>query len=142
MSTMQENVKLFHHLGQQKDPQKIDFSTWPGALRVDLMQEELNEITSAWNRLRFATNKFDREDAEADIIDGLVDLMYVTLGSAVAAGVDLDPFWDEVQRANMSKVDGSLGPLKFREDGKLLKPDGWKPPDILGLLRRIKESQE
>lgn len=42
----------------------------------------------------------------------------------------------EVWMSNLSKVDGSLGEIVRREDGKLLKPEGWTPPDIAGVLRR------
>ena len=66
-------------------------------------------------------------------IDGMCDLIYVTLGTAVACGVDLEPFYDEVHRSNMAK---STGPR--RGDGKVLKPPGWTPPDIAGLLAKTK----
>jgi predicted HAD superfamily Cof-like phosphohydrolase len=59
-----------------------------------------------------------------DFIDGMCDLLYVVIGSAVAAGVDLDPHFSEVHRANMTKTTGPV-----RDDGKQLKPDGWTPPD-------------
>lgn len=62
-------------------------------------------------------------------IDGLCDLLCVTYGAAAEFGIDLAPFWDEVHRTNMAKVGGPV-----REDGKRLKPDGWTPPDIKGVL--------
>lgn len=67
----------------------------------------------------------------AGAIDGLCDLIYVAYGAALEWGVDLAPFWDEVQRSNMAKVGGPV-----RADGKRLKPEGWEPPDIAGVLRR------
>lgn len=63
-------------------------------------------------------------DLEA-VADGLADLIYVCVGSALAFGIPLDRVWAEVQRANMAKAGGPR-----REDGKCLKPEGWKPPDI------------
>jgi predicted HAD superfamily Cof-like phosphohydrolase len=63
-------------------------------------------------------------------IDGLCDVLYVVYGAALEWGVDLAPFWDEVQRSNMAKVGGPTRP-----DGKRLKPEGWQPPDIAGVLR-------
>jgi predicted HAD superfamily Cof-like phosphohydrolase len=66
-----------------------------------------------------------------DAIDGLVDTIYVVLGAAVAWGIDLDPFFAEVHRANMAKLGGGM-----REDGKFLKPDNWTGPDITGILDR------
>ena len=71
---------------------------------------------------------FDKPDL-LETIDGLCDLIYVICGTAVAAGVDLDPHYAEVQKANMMKL---LGPK--RADGKQLKPEGWKPPDHAAVL--------
>lgn len=59
-----------------------------------------------------------------DFIDGMCDLIYVIAGSAVSAGVDLAPHFDEVHDANMRKLAGPK-----REDGKQLKPEGWRGPD-------------
>lgn len=80
-------------------------------------------------------------DAEIDndlvkVVDGLLDtivtawgtiLKYVGPEKARAAA-------DEVVRSNLSKIDGSLGPILRREDGKIQKPEGWTPPDIARVL--------
>ena len=72
-----------------------------------------------------------------DAIDGLCDLMYVVLGTGVTAGINLDPHFTEVHRANMMKL---LGPK--RADGKQLKPEGWQPPDHdQVLIRQARESE-
>lgn len=47
-------------------------------------------------------------------------------------GVDLRPFYREVHRTNMHKLTGPI-----REDGKQLKPEGWKPPRILAMYNRL-----
>lgn len=60
-----------------------------------------------------------------DFIDGLCDLTYVTMGGAVNIPVNIERHFEEVHRANMDKVRGR----SFREDGKVLKPEGWVPPD-------------
>lgn len=72
-----------------------------------------------------------------DVIDGYCDLLYVVFGSAVTDGIDLDPFFAEVHRANMEKATGPK-----REDGKQLKPEDWKPPDIEGQLARAQMDAE
>jgi predicted HAD superfamily Cof-like phosphohydrolase len=66
-----------------------------------------------------------------EAVDGLCDLLYVTFGTAVAWGIDIDPFFAEVQRANMTKLGGGK-----RADGKVLKPAGWTPPDHAPILAR------
>jgi predicted HAD superfamily Cof-like phosphohydrolase len=65
-------------------------------------------------------------------IDGFCDLLVVTYGSAVECGVDIGPFWTEVHESNMQKVGGPR-----RADGKQLKPPGWKPPDVEGVLLKM-----
>lgn len=74
---------------------------------------------------------FDQPDM-IETIDGLCDLIYVVAGAAVTMGIDLDPFFEEVHRSNMAKDGGGT-----RADGKIMKPEGWQPPDIAGVLERI-----
>jgi predicted HAD superfamily Cof-like phosphohydrolase len=64
-------------------------------------------------------------------VDGAVDSIVVILGAMVYMGVDIRPIWDEVHRTNMLKVGG-----KKRADGKLLKPEGWKPPEVQKLIQQ------
>lgn len=67
----------------------------------------------------------------------LCDVIYVAYGAAVAFGVDLAPFWNEVHRSNMAKVGGPV-----REDGKRLKPEGWVGPDIAGVLAGMRRKEQ
>lgn len=89
-------------------------------LRSALMREELDETIHAMS-----------QGDIPGVADGLVDLIYVAIGTAIAYGIDLRPVWDAVQAANMAKVGGPT-----RADGKVLKPEGWQPPDIEGVLAR------
>ena len=73
---------------------------------------------------------FDKPDF-IETIDGLCDLLYVIYGAAVTFGIDLDEFFEEVHRSNMAKVGGTT-----RADGKVLKPEGWTPPDLERILIR------
>jgi predicted HAD superfamily Cof-like phosphohydrolase len=94
------------------------------ALRVNLIQEELNEY---------------RHAAEArdlvEVADALSDLMYVVLGTYVSHGLqDLaEALFAEVHRSNMSKRDEN-GQVIYRTDGKVLKSDRWRPPDLGSIL--------
>ena len=65
----------------------------------------------------------------AEVADGIVDTIYVLCQLGRVLGVPLDAVWDEVQAANMRKV-GADGKVLRREDGKILKPEGWKPPAV------------
>lgn len=83
-------------------------------LRGDLIAEEAEETVCA----------LDSGDL-VEIADGLADLIYVAVGTALELGIPLDRVWDEVHRSNMAKRGGPV-----RADGKQLKPEGWQPPDI------------
>lgn len=88
------------------------------SFRLDLIWEEWQELLASLNS----------SDVPATA-DALADLIYVTIGLAVTAGIDLRPVWAAVHAANMRKV---LSPS--RPDGKVLKPEGWTPPDVAGIL--------
>jgi predicted HAD superfamily Cof-like phosphohydrolase len=94
------------------------------ALRVSLIQEELNEY-------RHAAEKHDL----VEVADALSDLMYVVLGTYVSHGLqDLaEALFAEVHRSNMSKLDEE-GWVIYRADGKVLKSDRWRPPDLGSIL--------
>lgn len=72
-------------------------------------------------------------DAPAEIADALADILYVTTGAGVAWGLLLQYIFDEVHRSNMAKAGGEVRP-----DGKRLKPPGWTPPDVQGVIDRSK----
>jgi predicted HAD superfamily Cof-like phosphohydrolase len=85
-------------------------------LRIRLLREEFDEYIKAEN-----------EDDIVEIADALADIIYIACGTAVSYGIPLDKVFDEVHRSNMAKlVDGK--PIR-RDDGKVLKPEGWTPPD-------------
>lgn len=65
-----------------------------------------------------------------EYIDGLADLVYVTVGGAINAGINLQRHFDEVHAANMRKLSGPK-----RADGKQLKPEGWEGPNHLRVLK-------
>lgn len=92
--------------------EEIDF-------RIELIDEEFNEFKEAC--------------AERNIVkaaDALGDIIYVVVGGAHHLGIALDYVWDEIQRSNMAKVDPAIGKVRKRADGKVLKPEGWKPPNV------------
>ena len=43
---------------------------------------------------------------------------------------DIRGGWDEVAKRNLCKIDSNTDKVIRREDGKILKPEGWKPPDL------------
>ena len=85
--------------------------------------------TSLVSRLGMYLVESQPEPDLGGIADGIADLIYVLLGTALSYGIHIAPIWDEVQRTNMAKEGGAT-----RHDGKVLKPEGWQPPDVRGIL--------
>jgi predicted HAD superfamily Cof-like phosphohydrolase len=133
MNYMQWRVREFH------DAMGATIGEGPAirdrALRVKLILEEAFEFMEACglhnDGLGAACDCRISEPNLVAAVDALCDLLYVTFGAAVAFGVDLSPFFDEVHRSNMTKVGGPV-----REDGKVLKPDTYEPPNLLPELVR------
>jgi predicted HAD superfamily Cof-like phosphohydrolase len=98
------------------------------SLRRALVEEESREALEAFARLQAAQE--DGEAAFCALVHELTDLLYVTYGALIAFGVEPDGVFAEVHRANMDKVSGPR-----RADGKQLKPEGWRPADVPGVLR-------
>ena len=107
--------------------QKVELEpTWPDfntrELRLDLIQEELDELAQAME---------DRDMVQ--IADALTDLLYVVYGAGHAFGIDLDECFQEVHSSNMSKL-GPNGKPIHREDGKVMKGPGYYEPDLESIL--------
>ena len=66
----------------------------------------------------------------AEQADALVDAYYYSLNAACKNGINLSKIFLLVHEANMRKRNPLTGAFKKREDGKILKPPGWKSPDI------------
>lgn len=95
-------------------------------LRQDIFQEEVRELQSA----------IDRRDLVL-IADGIVDCMYVLIGTAHEFGLAeiLEKMFNEVHRSNMSKLDENGKPV-IREDGKVLKSKLFTPPNLFEIINR------
>ena len=82
--------------------------------RLEFIAEELAELREA-----VANNDLVK------VADGLGDLLYVVYGAGLAFGIDLEPVFTEIHRSNMTKLGGPV-----RDDGKLLKPVWYEPPQL------------
>ena len=87
-------------------------------LRLDLIKEELNELTDAMNNKDLL-----------EVADALTDILYVTYGAGHAFGIDLDKCFEEVQNSNMSKLDENGKPI-YNESGKVMKGPNYFKPDL------------
>ena len=90
------------------------------ALYRDLIKEEVEELNAAI-----------KENDEVEQLDALIDILVVTIGAIHSMGADAEGAWQEVFKTNLAKIDVNTGKVIKREDGKVLKPVGWKPPNLL-----------
>ena len=87
-------------------------------LRIDLIEEELNELKEA----------IKNKDI-VEVADALTDILYVTYGAGHSFGVNLDECFDEVQRSNMSKL-GEDGKPIYNDSGKVMKGPNYFAPNL------------
>ena len=87
-----------------------------------------NLISEEFNELIFSNTK-------QDDLDALIDILVVTVGAIHSLGVDAEGAWNEVMRSNLAKIDSATGKVRKREDGKVLKPEGWTPPELAPYIK-------
>jgi len=85
-------------------------------LYCNLISEEFNELVASTTKV--------------DDLDALIDILVVTIGAIHSLGADAEGAWKEVMSTNFSKIDKQTGRVRKREDGKVLKPAGWTPPNL------------
>jgi predicted HAD superfamily Cof-like phosphohydrolase len=91
-------------------------------LRIDLIKEELEELTEA----------IQKKDL-LEVADALTDILYVTYGAGHAFGINLDECFNEVQKSNMSKL-GNDGKPIYDQSGKVMKGPNYFKPNIKKIL--------
>ena len=92
-------------------------------LRIDLIKEELEELTEAM-----------KNNDLLEVADALTDILYVTYGAGHAFGIDLDKCFEEVQNSNMSKL-GTDGKPIYNDSGKVMKGPNYFKPDLSKFIR-------
>tara|TARA_B100000035_G_C20845885_1_gene485179 strand:- start:406 stop:777 length:372 start_codon:yes stop_codon:yes gene_type:complete len=118
-----DKVGTFMKTFGQEVKTKPSFSTDKiNRLRLDLIREELDELTQA----------MDNKDL-LEVADALTDILYVTYGAGHAFGINLDKCFDEVQNSNMSKLDNNGKPI-YNESGKVMKGPNYFKPDLSKFL--------
>jgi predicted HAD superfamily Cof-like phosphohydrolase len=91
---------------------------------LGLIDEEYDELLDAV----VAEDKVEQ-------LDALVDILVVTIGAIRAAGWDAESAWNEVMNTNFAKINSETGKVIKREDGKVLKPEGWKAPELSQFIK-------
>ena len=95
------------------------------SMYVKLIDEEHQELLEA-----------TLSDDRVEQLDALIDILVVTIGAIHSMGADAEGAWKEVMKTNFAKIDHDTGKVRKREDGKVLKPVGWTPPDLTPHLHK------
>ncbi len=118
-----DKVGTFMKTFGQEVKTKPSFSTDKiNKLRLDLIKEELTELTEAMNNKDLL-----------EVADALTDILYVTYGAGHAFGINLDKCFEEVQNSNMSKLDENGEPI-YNQQGKVMKGPNYFKPDLSKFL--------
>ena len=105
--------------------QTVDkFNELQYAMYIKLINEEHQELLEA-----------TLSDDRVEQLDALIDILVVTIGAIHSAGFDAEGAWKEVMKTNFAKVDHDTGKVRKREDGKVLKPIGWKSPELAQFIK-------
>jgi predicted HAD superfamily Cof-like phosphohydrolase len=88
-------------------------------LYLKLVGEEVTELLEAI-----------KHNDRLEQLDALIDILVVTIGAIHSSGADAEGAWREVISSNLDKIDRETGKVRKREDGKVLKPIGWEPPNL------------
>lgn len=114
----------------QDAPDSPEFNEEGAVLWLSLMDEEMNELTEAL--ANYKRNPYDIT-AMAELTAEAVDFVYVLLGFMNSQGLPFDAMFAQIHGANMRKV-GPDGKVIRRDDGKILKPDGWEPANKVQVI--------
>ena len=102
---------------------------------LGLIKEEFDELMVAQGYdLKTMTQGPISDNVET--LDALIDILVVTIGAIHSAGYDAEGAWKEVMKTNFAKIDRETGKVRKREDGKVLKPTGWRAPELTPFLTK------
>ena len=107
------------------DQSVAEYNEQQVALYCKLIDEEVEELQEA----------VTAED-RVEMVDALIDILVVTIGALHSMGADAEGAWKEVMRSNFSKIDKETGMVRKREDGKVLKPITYSPPDLAAFVTK------
>ena len=100
--------------------QSVDkFDEHQYSMYIKLIDEEHQELLEA-----------TLAEDSVEQLDALIDILVVTIGAIHSMGADAEGAWKEVMKTNFAKIDSETGKVRKREDGKVLKPIGWVPPEL------------
>jgi predicted HAD superfamily Cof-like phosphohydrolase len=121
MNLFRDQEKFMKACSQSTDTFNLDqFDMY-----IKLIKEESDELAEAIAALN-----------QVETLDALIDILVVTIGAIHSAGFDAEGAWREVMSTNFAKIDRETGKVRKREDGKVLKPLNWQPPNLAPFVKK------
>ena len=112
------------------------------SLYHDLVREEVGELEEAMAAFNASETEVEETQAKADALDAICDSIWVLIGLAKTMDLPLEAGWDAVASTNLKKIDPVLGTVRRDENGKIMKPDRWVPPDMVRLIKEHNEQRK
>ena len=116
MTKVFTDVQVFMNAAGQTT---LDDNPAQAKLYHKLIVEEFNEFCEA---------RLNKDEVET--VDACFDMIWVIVGFMLSKGWDPNKIWDEGSLSNLRKIDKETKKVLKRDDGKVLKPEGWTPPDF------------
>lgn len=116
MSIFDDQAQFMRASGQSVG--ELNREQW--SLYLNLIKEEVTELMDS--------------KSEPEAFKELMDIITVCIGAGHSRGWPMQEGWEAVLLSNLRKVDPATGQVLRREDGKILKPDSWRAPDMAKLL--------
>lgn len=110
-----------------------DVQVFMNAAGQTTTEQNLTQAQLYKNLIKEEVSEFWEAEAVSDDveeIDACFDMIWVIVGYMLSRGWNCDEIWDEGALSNLKKIDKATGKVLKREDGKVLKPEGWKSPDF------------
>jgi len=121
MNPFKDQEKFMRACGQTVD----SLNEKQYSMYVNLIAEEHQELLEA-----------TLSEDSVEQLDALIDILVVTIGAIHSMGADAEGAWKEVMSTNFAKIDKETGMVRKREDGKVLKPVGWVPPNLKSFIKK------
>ena len=116
MKLVFKDVQTFKEAADQST---VGYNVAQSSLYMKLIGEEFSELVTA-----------KQQNNDTEVADACFDLMWVVIGYMISRGWNVDKIWDEGALSNLRKIDPETRKVLKREDGKVLKPEGWQPPNF------------
>lgn len=112
------------------------------SLYHDLVREEVGELEEAMAAFNASETDQEETQAKADALDAICDSIWVLIGLARTMDLPLEAGWDAVASTNLKKIDPVLGTVRRDDNGKIMKPERWVPPDMVRLVKEWNEQRK